>query len=529
MNSLLLQTGEDRLLIDAGQMFPEWDNGVERMVPDYARLGLGRMRAILLTHGHEDHIGSLAQALEWSKAPVYGTPFTLGLAQRGLTEAGMEADLRTLVPGTPIEVGPFRVHALPVAHSTPGSVSFVIECQGLVILHTGDFKLAKTAPVAEQTNLAPFAEWGRRGVDVMLGDSTGAETPGVTGHEDDIIPGIEAAFDEASGRVIATCFSSSIPRIERIARVGGKQGRKVAFAGRRIMDNATLARDLGHLTIDAEVLNLEDAVTGSTPANRLLFFAAGSQAEPRSALARMAAGDHPLVKIEAGDLVLFSSRVIPGRDRIVSRLMGRLIRKGARVIHGGCAHVHVSGHAAQDELSELVRLVKPSVFIPLHGELKMLAAHARLVETALDGDVRVHVIENGDVLRVGEASSRVEDRIALPKRCIGAGLSGDLSEDLLHERHRLSTAGIVSPIVYLSAASGRWARPCDLVTRGFLNGRGEGAITAEIRDTVNTTVREWPAGESADGLRATVETDVSRLLRRRFQLRPIVAPVMVEV
>jgi len=529
MNSLLLQTGEDRLLIDAGQMFPEWDNGVERMVPDYARLGPGRMRAILLTHGHEDHIGSLAQALEWSKAPVYGTLFTLGLAQRGLTETGMEADLRTLVPGTPIEAGPFRVHTLAVAHSTPGSVAFVIECAGLVILHTGDFKLAKTAPVAERTNLEPFAFWGRRGVDVMLGDSTGAETPGVTGHEDDIIPGIEAAFDAASGRVIATCFSSSIPRIERIARVGGAQGRKVAFAGRRIMDNATLARDLGHLTIDAEVVNLEDAVTGATPANRLLFFAAGSQAEPRSALARMAAGDHPLVKIERGDLVLFSSRVIPGRDRIVSRLMGRLIRKGARVIHGGCAHVHVSGHAAQDELSELVRLVKPSVFIPLHGELRMLAAHARLVETALAGEVRVHVIENGEVLGVGPTSSRVEDRISLPRRCIGVGLSGDLSDDLLHERHRLSSAGIVSPIVYLSATNGRWARSCEVLTRGFLNGPAQGTVTAEIRDTVNATVREWPVGTSTEGLRATVETDVSRLLRRRFQLRPIVAPVMVEV
>lgn len=529
MNSLLLQSGEDRLLIDAGQMFPEWDNGVERMVPDYERLGKGRMRAILLTHGHEDHIGSLTQALEWSKAPVYGTPFTLGLAQRGLDEAGMEAELKTLTPGTPIDLGSFRVHALPVAHSTPGSVAFVIECQGLVILHTGDFKLAKTAPVADRTNLELFAEWGRRGVDVMLSDSTGAETPGVTGHEDDIIPGIEGAFEEAEGRVIATCFSSSIPRIERIARAGGKAGRKVAFAGRRIMENATLARDLGHLTIDAEVLNLEDAVAGDTPARHLLFFAAGSQAEPRSALARMAAGDHPLVKIERGDLVLFSSRVIPGRDRIVSRLMGRLIRRGARVIHGGCAHVHVSGHAAADELSELVKLVKPAVFIPLHGELRMLTAHARLVESALDGDVRVHVIENGEVLRVSETTSRVEERIAIPKRCIGVGHSGDLSDELLSERHRLGTAGVVSPIVYLSASNGRWARPCEIVTRGFLDGPVEGTITAEILDTVNATVREWTRTESTDALRATVQTDVSRLLRRRFQLRPIVAPVMVEV
>jgi ribonuclease J len=529
MNSLLLQTGEDRLLIDAGQMFPEWDNGVERMVPDFARLGPGRMHAILLTHGHEDHIGSLPQALEWSRAPVYGTRFTLGLAQRSLIEAGLEAELRTLEPGVAIEAGPFRVHSLPVAHSTPGSVAFVIECGDLVVLHTGDFKLAKTAPEADRTNLEAFAEWGRRGVDLMLGDSTGAETPGVTGHEDDVIPGIEGAFDEAEGRVIATCFSSSIPRIERIARVGGAQGRKVAFAGRRIMDNVTLARDLGHLTLDAEVLRLDDAVPGATPARRLLLFAAGSQAEPRSALSRMAAGDHPLVRIQSGDLVLFSSRVIPGRDRIVSRLMGRLIRAGARVVHGGCAHVHVSGHAAQDELSEIAKLVRPSVFIPIHGELRMLAAHARLVESALEGDVKTHVLENGDVLRVNGSSARVEDRLTLPKRCLGVGLSGDLSEDLLRERHRLSTAGIVSPIVYLSASSGRWARPCELLTRGFLDGSIDGPIGAEIRETVNATVREWAADTSAEGLRATVETDVSRLLRRRFQLRPVVAPVLVEV
>ncbi len=529
MNSLLLQTGEDRLLIDAGQMFPEWDNGVERMVPDYPRLGAGRMRAILLTHGHEDHIGSLAQALDWSPAPVYGTPFTLGLAQRGLIEAGVEADLRKIEPGTPIEAGPFRVHSLPVTHSTPGAVAFVIECGGLVILHTGDFKLAKTAPIADRTSLEAFAEWGRRGVDIMFGDSTGAEIPGVTGHEDDVIPGIESAFDEAEGRVIATCFSSSIPRIERIARVGGSQGRKVAFAGRRIMENATLARDLGHLTIEAEVVPLDEASVGATPGLKVLVFAAGSQAEPRSALSRMAAGDHPLVKIQRGDLVLFSSRVIPGRDRIVSRLMSKLIRAGARVIHGGCAHVHVSGHAAQDELSELAGVVRPSIFVPIHGELRMLAAHARLVDSALQGDVRTHVIENGDVLRVNETGSRVEDHLDLKKRCLGAGLLADLSDDILGERHRLSTAGFVSPIVYVSAESGRWARPCELVSRGFLDGALAGPVASEIRETVNATVRDCATGTSTDGLRATIQTDVSRLLRRRFQLRPIVAPILVEV
>ena len=529
MNSLLLQTGEDRLLIDAGQMFPEWENGVLRMVPDYNLLGPGRMHAILLTHGHEDHICSLSNALEWSKAPVYGTPFTLGLAERGLIEQGVEADLRTLDPGTPVEAGPFRVHTLPVAHSTPGAVAFVIECNGLVIMHTGDFKLAKTAPLADRTHLDLFAAWGRRGVDVLLSDSTGAETPGVTGHEDDVIRGIESVFDEASGRVIATCFSSSIPRIERIARIGGAQGRKVAFAGRRITENVTLARDLGHLRMEAETIKLDDEAASKLQARQMLVFAAGSQAEPRSALARMAAGTHPLVKIQRGDMVLFSSRVIPGRDRIVARLMARLIRAGANVVHGGCAHVHVSGHAAQDELAELAKLVKPAVFIPIHGELAKLTAHARLVDSALQGDVRIHVMENGDVLRVTETTSRLDDRLALPKRCIGTGLAGDLSDEILGERHRLATAGFVSPVVYVSAANGRWARPCELVTRGFLDGRAAGPIVSEIRDTVDATVREYAASNSSEGLCATVTSDVSRLLRRRFQLRPVVAPVLVEV
>lgn len=203
----------------------------------------------------------------------------------------MEADFRTLEPGVVIEAGPFRVHSLPVAHSTPGSVAFVIECGGLVILHTGDFKLAEAA-AADRANLEAFAEWGRRGVDLMFGDSTGAETPGVTGHEDDVIPGIEAAFDEAAGRVVATCFSSSIPRIERIARIGGALGRKVAFAGRRITENVTLARDLGHLTMDAEVVLLDDALTGTTPARQMLVFAAAAGGTAVGARARMAAGQH---------------------------------------------------------------------------------------------------------------------------------------------------------------------------------------------------------------------------------------------
>ena len=530
MNSLLLQTGEDRLLIDAGQMFPEWENGVERLVPDYAKLGDGGLHAILLTHGHEDHIGSLPHALEWASAPVYGTAFTLALAKRSLEEAGIEADLRHVDPAQPLQAGPFRVHSIPVAHSTPGAVAFVIECNGLVLIHTGDFKLAKTAPLSERTDLPAFAEWGRRGVDLLMSDSTGAETPGVTEAEDAVIPGVERVFDEAQGRVIATCFSSSIPRIERIARIAGREGRKVSFAGRRITENVSIARDLGHLNLEAEVVTLDDAATATLPADRMVVFAAGSQAEPRSALARMASGEHPLVRIQRGDTVLFSSRVIPGRDRIVSRLMSRLIRAGADVVHGGCAHVHVSGHAAQEELAELLSVVKPRNFVPLHGELRMLAAHGRIAARVLGPDVLVHVIENGDVLAVSEAgAARFVDKKPVPKRCIGAGLGNDVSDELLRERRILGNSGIVAPVIYVSATSGRWARPCDLVTRGFLDGAAAGPIEDEIRESVNASVREYSNAGSNGPLRDVVAGDVARLLRRRFQLRPAVTPVMVEV
>lgn len=534
---MLLSVGDDRLLIDAGQMFPEWENGVSRIVPDYRKLGKGRLHAILLTHGHEDHIGSLAQAIEWQEAPVYGTPFSLALAQRSLMEAGVEADMRPIVAqmgeqsvSAPLEIGPFRVHSIPVAHSTPGSVAFVIEVPslGLRVLHTGDFKLAKEAPPSERTDLARFAEWGHLGIDVLLSDSTGAETPGCTGHEDTIIPAFEKIFDETPGRVVATCFASSIPRIDRVARAGATQGRAVSFAGRRLWENVATARDLGLFKPPDSILALDQAST--KPGREHLVFASGSQGEPRSAMAQIALGEHPFIRVTPGDTVVFSSRIIPGRDRIVSRLMGKLIRQGARVVHGGIARVHVSGHAAQDELGEVLQAVKPRTFIPIHGEMRMLAAHARLAAAA-SPDTQVLLIEDGDVVRVNDVAgaSRAE-RVDVPRRCLGAPFLTELGDDLLSERHRLSTSGFVVPVIYVGR-NGSEARACDLVTRGFVErSQASEHIIDEIKDTVRAAVHASRDSRLPDhALRDSVEVEVNRLLRRRFEIRPVVAPIVISV
>lgn len=538
LNSLLLETGEDRLLIDAGQLFPEWENGVSRIVPDYRRLGAGRLHGILLTHGHEDHIGSLAQALEWQEAPVFGSAFTLALAQRGLLEAGHEADLRRIEDTTdgaePLRLGPFEIHAIPVAHSTPGSLAFVIAVPsvGVRVMHTGDFKLASDAPPAERTDLGRFAAWGARGVDVLLSDSTGAESAGRTKHEDAVVPAFEKVIDAARGRVIATCFASSIPRIERVARVGAGFGRKVAFAGRRLWENVSVARDLGLMLLpDGDsVAPLED--TREMDGSRLLIFAAGSQAEPRSAMSQIANGEHPFVRVTPGDVVVFSSRIIPGRDRIVSRLMGRLIRQGASVVHGGTAHVHVSGHAAADELCEVLAAVKPRAFVPVHGEVRMLAAHARLADQALGNEApRTFVLSDGDVLRVSEtAGARVDGRVEVPRRHLGAPFLTDLGDDLLSERFRLSTGGFVVPVIYVDR-EGREARPCELVTRGFVERSPIATpVIDEIRETVRGAVEASRQSRLPDhALRDSIEADLNRLLRRRFEIRPIVAPIIVTV
>src|SRR5712691_7033526 len=407
LNALVLECGDECLLVDAGALFATADlPGVDSVVPDFRYLAdrRDRVRGIVLTHGHEDHIGALAFALQAAPAPVFGSALTLGFVRRRLQDRGVEADLRLLLPRQSVEIGPFRVHPIRVAHSVVDSLALAIETPAGVVLMSGDFKIGAGAAADEQTDVESLSAWGDRGVLVLLSDSTNVEMRGRTGGEDEVVPAFEEVFARTPGRVLISCFATSVPRIQRAARAALSAGRSVSFVGRRMADNADVAMGLGLLDIPAASV-LPTTAVHDYPAGGLCLFVSGSQGEPFSALSMIGVDEHREVAVGPGDTVVLSSRPIPGNERAVSRLIGDLFRRGCDVVHGGTARVHVSGHASQDELVELIQRVRPRYFVPVHGEYRMLAQHARLaVQAGVPAD-RVFILEDGGVLSLTGASA----------------------------------------------------------------------------------------------------------------------------
>jgi len=532
LNALVVEWQDHLLLVDAGMMFPssEW-LGVDSIVPDFEYLAARRagLRGILLTHGHEDHIGALAFALQAAEAPVYASRLTLGFARRRLLERGVEADLRPLTPGQPVALGPFTVNPIRVAHSVLDSLALAIETPAGVVLASGDFKIDAGAGEGERTDVDALSAWGERGVLALLSDSTNVEVTGATAGEDAVLPAFEQVFERARGRVLVSCFATSIPRIQRVADLARAHGRAVGFVGRRMADNAEVARDLGLLRIPGPAL-VDGAAAAQDP-SRLALFVSGSQGEPFSALSLISVGEHKEVAVAPGDTVVISARAIPGNERSVSRLISNLYRRGCDVVHAGTARVHVSGHGGQADLLELLGRVRPRYLVPIHGEYRMLAQHLRLAAQAGLPPERVLLAEDGDVLAFGPDGARRDGRIQAGRVLLDrSGLDG-LEDVVVRDRRHLSADGIVVPIVVLDRDTGRVESPPEIVTRGFVDEEERAELMAEAGRLLVEAVESRPSEEHADLTltRERLRLELRRFFKRRTQRRPMVIPVVMEV
>jgi ribonuclease J len=504
MNCTAVRWGNDIIVIDAGMMFPEAELlGVDVVVPDitYLQENRERVRAIILTHGHEDHIGAVPWVLSEINVPVYGTEFTLAYIEDKLDEHKLldDATLNEMVPGERFTVGPFTIHPIQVTHSLVDCVSLAITTPVGVIIHTGDFKVDPTPTDNKLFDLHTFAEYGSQGVLALLQDSTNAERPGYTPSERAVRPRFDDVFGRARQKIFVSCFSSSVHRIKLAIEMAYQHNRKVALVGRSMTSSAEIAQDLGYLDIPDGTL-IHPGEIKNFPPERVCIMISGTQGEPMSALSRAAVDNHKHARIDAGDTVVLSSRIIPGNEKSIYRMIDHLFRRDAKVVYedGSKPPIHVSGHASQEELKLLINLVKPKFFIPVHGEYRQLKVHAELAASMKGAVGQVLMMESGDVIEFDGVGVKKAARVAVGRICIDSGSMGEVVEDLIiKDRRLLSEDGFVLPIIAINKQTGKVETTPEIVMRGFA-GFGENGFLTEARDVVVRTLESSSNEERGD-------------------------------
>jgi ribonuclease J len=538
MNCMAVRFGDDIIVIDAGLMFPESELlGVDIVVPDISYLieNRQRVRGIVLTHGHEDHIGALPWFLSELKVPVWGTEFTLAYVEDKLDEHGLldDADLREMRPNERFKAGVFTVHPIRVTHSLVDCVALAIHTPLGVLIHTGDFKVDPTPTDNNLFDLHSFAEYGKSGVLALFQDSTNVERKGYTPSERAVRRKFDEVFAHTKRRLFISCFSSSIHRIKLAVELAHAHGRKVAFIGRSMNNSSEIAEDLGYIEIpDGLVINPGDMK--NLPPEKVCVLISGTQGEPMSALSRAAVDNHKHAKIEKGDTVVLSSRIIPGNEKTIYRMIDHLFRREAHVIYedGTSPPIHVSGHASQDELKLIINLVKPRYFIPVHGEYRQLKLHAEMAAAMNNSVGKVMLIESGDVLEFDELGARKAGRVNVGRVCIDSGNRTDVVEDLIiKDRRHLSEDGIVLPIIAIHKLTGRVETSPEIVTRGFNPGDGGGDVLEGARQIVIDTLDHSSDEEKADYgvIKEKIRTDLKRYISKQTQRRPLIMPVILEI
>jgi ribonuclease J len=535
-NMTVLEYGDDMVLIDAGLMFPDTElPGVDLVLPDYSYVleRADKLRGIVITHGHEDHTGSLPYLLKDLDrvVPVLSSKLTLGLIKVKLDECKVcKPKLREVRAGTHVSLGVFGFDFIAVNHSIPDAMALLIRTPLGNILHTGDFKFDQTPIDGRATDFAALTKAGRDGVLLLMADSTGAEHPGYSRPEADVGRTLRRVISEAPQRVIVASFSSHVHRVQQVCDAAAACGRKVVVTGRSMINNTRIARDLGYLAIAEEDL-IDAYQVGDLPAEKIVILSTGSQGEPLSALARMANGDHKTVRIEEGDTVIISASPVPGNEKAVSRVINRLFKAGAEVIYRGVADVHVSGHASAEELKLMLQMVKPRYFMPVHGETRHLHAHAHLATDVGVDEHGVFVLENGEVLEISEKGARIAEHVTAGVIYVDGLSVGDVGDVVLRHRQQLSSDGMIAVVVAIDAQTGQVAGDLEIVTRGLVLGGDDDDVIEEAKARVaKALIRTQKQGSTDPGVvHHAVREAVSQFVWERARRRPMILPIVMEV
>jgi len=535
LNMMAYQYGDDIIIADCGLMFPEPEMlGIDYVIPDitWLRERSGSVRAICLTHGHEDHIGALPFVLQELNVPVYGTALTLGFVNEKLKEYKLDSVVRlvTVKPRDTVELGSFQVEFLRVAHSVVDGCALAITTPEGVVIHTGDFKIDQTPVDGQLTDLARLSYYGDRGVLALLSDSTNVEREGYTISEKYVGEAFSDIFPKCKGRIIVAAFSSNIHRVQQVADVAIACGRKVLLNGRSMIANVRIARELGYLNIPDDML-LDLRELAYLPPEQVCMVTTGSQGEPMSALTRIALDDHKQIKLERGDTVILSSRFIPGNERTISELINHLYRRGAEVIHEKVSEVHVSGHASQEELKLMMNIVRPRFFIPVHGEYRHLVKHIQLAQKVGIPEERCILAVNGDVVSFYADTGAITEKVESGRVFVDGKGVGDVGSVVLKDRKHLSEDGMVVVIIGINQSSGALIHGPDIVSRGFVFEdesqeylETARCIVVDALDELNDEMRR-----DSEAVKTAVRQALRRFFKKTIERRPVILPVIMEM
>lgn len=535
MNMTVFRCNGQIIIVDCGMMFPDEDLlGVDIAIPDltYIEAHRDEIVGIVLTHAHEDHIGAIPFLLQAVNVPIYATGFTIGLLEGKLQEFGLldQTDIHRIIPRQSFEIGPFEIEFIRVSHSLVDCVALAITTPVGVVIHTGDFKVDLTPVQGDAIDLKRLTEYGDKGVLALLSDSTNVEREGRTGSEKAVIPALDRIFSEAEGRIVVSCFATSIHRLQIVVDLAAENGRQIALLGRSMIRNVETAERFGYLDIPSGLM-VSAQEAKRLPADQVCLIATGSQGEPMAALPRMAVDNHKDASIVENDTVIISARQIPGNERAISRMMNHMFKKGANVIDSGTAKIHVSGHGREGDLKIMYDAVRPKFLIPIHGETRQLYRHAQAGRKWGHPKDRIVLAESGDVIELYEMGARVADKVTVGRTLIDDSRTGRIDDLVIRDRKHLAYDGIVLPIVAINKTSGEMESAPEVVQRGLAISDDGNGFLQKARTIVGETIQQASHEERVDWtvIKEKIRLDLKRYIQKETGRRPMIIPVVLEI